>query len=287
VLPAIRGAWDRVSPARRAAVERAAPVILGVFAGGLAAVCAPDSAGDGFFSTAAQVLPVLLLALAIEARVVGRGVRRQPDPDITALRVEWARRLAEAGTVLALLVAEWKAFDAIVDEGSSHDPALVALGLAWGFVIVGVLAFVGARPRVEVSMDSQPKGTVVILEVGMGNVYGDRDVRPLMNLLVPGGHEIHPCDRDGNLEPRADANFKVLRTPELIEGEAPWDYPAERVLLSAGDAVLRHYSVAHLSKPSFPVVLRLDHVDLPGGRVQRRHVVSPEEEGSGAERSDS
>jgi hypothetical protein len=48
---------------------------------------------------------------------------------------------------------------------------------------------------------------------------------------------------------------------------------AERLPLPAEESVVRYYAVAHRNERTLPVVLRLDDVELPGGRVQATHRV--------------
>jgi hypothetical protein len=166
-----------MSPASKAALYRALPVTLGAIIGVVAALAAPSSAQDAFYSTAAQVLPVLLLALAIEARVFGGHVRRFPHSKGLALVIESMRWLAGAVIVAALIIAEWCALYAVLERGGTRDPSIVYLGLAAGFITVGLQAFLGARPRVVADLGGKlhSQGTKLIVRAGMGNQYGESD----------------------------------------------------------------------------------------------------------------
>ena len=262
------------SEATRVALARFAPVLLGAAIGVVAAVVvAPPSAPPEFFLVTAQVLPIVLLALALEARVFGTGPRRFPPAEKTARLIDAARLCTQVLLVISFIAAEWKAIDALTVRGSPlNDPALEYFTLAWGFVTVGAVALIGTgRPRVKARLSGWVQGRFVVVELGMSNEYGERDVQPTMTFLVPAEHEIEACDQHGNPEPHS--MLRVRTTPEVIDGEGPWWYVAERVALAAEESVVKYFAVAHRGERTLPVVLRLDDVELPGGRVQATHRV--------------
>ncbi len=141
---------------------------------------APASAGREFFSAAAQVIPVLLLALAVESRMFRlRRFTRHPteltlsEPAQEAWRVVQRRAppLAALLGVLAngskpimrhqtliigvlyggallflLVIAEWHCLSVLasITEEQTHDPSLVSAAILSGLVGVGIIALVGA-----------------------------------------------------------------------------------------------------------------------------------------------
>jgi hypothetical protein len=107
--------------------------------------------------------------------------------------------------------------------------------------------------------------------VGASNEYGDKDISPVLNFLVPNGVSIHACDANGNKHRDRSLAMQVLPTSEQVAGHGDWNYPSERLLVSAGDATLRHYLLGGLvAGHTYPLVLRYDHVELPNGRVEVR-----------------
>ncbi|MGI9099789.1 MAG: hypothetical protein ACR2H2_15090 [Solirubrobacteraceae bacterium] len=144
---------------------------------------APSSAGREFFSAAAQVIPVLLLALAVESRMF-RLRRFAPRPLDAAMpkNVEeawrvvqsqapslatWLERLAHdsqsimrhdtlvggavyGGMLLLMLVgAEWYCLDVLASmtEGETSDPAFVSGAILAGLVGVAIIALVGSGDK--------------------------------------------------------------------------------------------------------------------------------------------
>jgi hypothetical protein len=259
--------------AARAALERIAPVgggaILSVI---VAAELAPAQAKETFFTVVAQVLPVILLALVIEARAIGSPVLRAPRRMPLARTVERVRKVLEALLVAALLVAEWYALDVVSDQAEGPaDPWVVWLGLTWGFVTVAVLAVFGTkRPRATIDISSEKRSDgKTFVRLALGNEYGDIDVEPVLNMYIQPGHgPIHKCKGDGT----AIAEISPFTSSDPTRPLAPeWTCVGENVRLSAGDKVLKAYLIdpAALREP-FEILVRLDHVHLPGGRVDGR-----------------
>jgi len=246
-------------------------VLAGAVAGVVAAWCiAPADAGRDFFSVTAQVLPVLLLGLALEARIFGATRRLFPPDERRARFLESVRVVLEYATVLALVAGEWQSVDALTDTAdATRDPTLTYLALAWGFVAIAALAVRGAgRARITAEVQQvEATGPNVFLRVALSNVYGDHDLHPLVNMLVPPDAKVIRSDADQHV---ATANeLKTLPLTEQVCGGAKWRYISERPVLTAGDADITYYHVSGLEPGSYPVVVRVDHIELPGGRVQR------------------
>jgi hypothetical protein len=90
-----------------------APTGLGLLAGLAAGAAMPHTVeGVQYFSVVTQVLPVLLLALAIEARVFGGRARRNPADEANDHRhycagtMELGQQFLSLGTVAVLVAAE-------------------------------------------------------------------------------------------------------------------------------------------------------------------------------------
>jgi hypothetical protein len=235
--------------------------------------------GVQYFGVVAQILPVLLLALAIEARAFGGRARRNVDDERNDRRhycagtMELGRQyFLNAGTVLVLLAAEVVGLIQLSsNDPGTHQVWLQNAALAWGFMTVAALALIGqGAPRLIAALETKPHtDTSVVVQVGASNEYGDKDVSPLLNFLVPNGVSIDPCDADGNRSRERTPGLHIFHANEEIAGISDWNYPSQRLLVSAGDATVQHFLLGGLVAGSaYPLVLRYDHVELPNGRVQ-------------------
>jgi hypothetical protein len=150
--------------------KQARAVLVGKFAFGVGAIVAPvlayvvtallvdGHAKDEYFEAVSQILPVLLLALAIEQRYF---TRRQPAPE-SPLQMELAgyrlddRSMARwytlAARIYALVVlivlglGEWIAVEVLATgESSGADLKNTAGSLAAGFTALIVSALVGTK----------------------------------------------------------------------------------------------------------------------------------------------
>lgn len=150
--------------------KQARAVVAGKFAFGVAAIVAPVAAyavtallvdghaQDEYFEAVSQILPVLLLALAIEQRYF---TRRQAAPE-SPIQLELAGRrlddrsmarwytLAARAYALIVLVAlglgEWIAVEVLATgESSSADLKNTAGSLAAGFTALIVSALIGTK----------------------------------------------------------------------------------------------------------------------------------------------
>lgn len=140
-----------------------APVLAGLaaleFLGG-------KSAAPGFYSTSAEILPLILLVVVLERGFVFRPqmispslvgpIPERPAPSSWLNRVFSApapsyqsfRRIVYVYSVMLLVllgVGEWAALYALATERpGEHHFSLVAAGLAAGFTAIVVLALLGA-----------------------------------------------------------------------------------------------------------------------------------------------
>jgi len=134
-------------------LREGALVLTSVATFGVAAAVVPSRASQTFFAVAAQIIPVLLLALAVELR---------------AFRVRWPLTLKEGGglrlgsvdladlmrtvvllvTLLFLAVGEFEALDALAKP---HPESVYAknvfIAIAVGVVLVCFFALVGPMPE--------------------------------------------------------------------------------------------------------------------------------------------
>ena len=271
----LRDALMKVPIGLRAGVERLGPLAAGLVAGVIGLLVAPSRAGDGFFAAAAQVLPLLLLALVLEAGIFGGPVGRQPEPGGRVVALGYARKALELLTVAALVVGEWQAVHLLADGQETGDARLAYMAIAWGLLTIALLAVFGARPRTTVSVDWRPgPGPRWIVALGMANVYGDKEVEPIMNCLVPSGHQFYECDHAGEpLAPAGQRAPSLLVTKEVVDGEeVEFRYVGRRVRLTPGDAAVVYYSVGLRGAGSawhrVPAILRLDHAEISNGRTE-------------------
>jgi hypothetical protein len=264
----------------RAASARIAPTALGAVAGVIAGSAMPRTTeGVQYFGVVAQILPVLLLALAIEAGAFGGRARRNLGDERNDRRhycagtMELGRQyFLNAGTVLVLLVAEVLGLIQLSsNDAGTHQVWLQNAALAWGFTTVAALAFIGqGAARVIAVLETKPHtDTSVVVQAGASNEYGDKDVSPLLNFLVPNGVSIDACDANGNRSRERTLGLQILHTNEEIAGISDWNYPSRRLLVSAGDVTVQHFLLGGLLPGrAYPLVLRYDHIELPNGRVQ-------------------
>jgi hypothetical protein len=159
-------------------IFRVWPLFVIVIAYGLGSDWAPATAGEAYFSAAAQVIPVLLLALAVESRMfsVGALFVIEPAPffssDMRAVlpmviddehrwmlkwallgdtAVGWINGVFNAlgtlilgiGVLLLLSLSEWDCLSFLASPSAAQDPASVSGGLLAGLVGVGLIALVG------------------------------------------------------------------------------------------------------------------------------------------------
>jgi hypothetical protein len=266
--PAHRAAVERLRPVHQAAVERLLPVAAGAILGfALLPVLPTSTRSQDFFAVAAQVIPVLLLALAIETRVFGfgRGVAR----DAVSRWLYYARLVLSIALLVMFIWAEAGAVEALADGAGVHPCWPQNVALIWGVMTVGGIALGGiGRPRLEATVkwrQVSPNG--VIIEASASNVHGDKDVTPLMNLLFAEGLSIGRSDGYGNLDSNAVPEVLPLPQPDGIVSAG--SYVTDRLLVTAGDATVRYYVVGGLVPGhKYPVVLRFDHNELRRGRVQ-------------------
>jgi hypothetical protein len=135
-------------------------ILLPVLAYGLAALLVDGHAKKEYFEAVSQILPVLLLALAIEQRYFSR---RQAMPDLPpelqfgeAEQRDLARWYSRAGRIYALIVlfalgfGEWIAVEVLATgESSTADLKNTAGALAAGFTALIVSALVGTKQAAE------------------------------------------------------------------------------------------------------------------------------------------
>jgi polyferredoxin len=131
-------------------------ILLPVIAYGLAALLVDGAAQKEYFEAVSQILPVLLLALAIEQRYFTRG-QSMPElpPELEFGEGEMrdlARWYTRAGRIYALMVlvilglGEWVAVEVLATgQSSTADLKNTAGSLAAGFTALIVTALVGTK----------------------------------------------------------------------------------------------------------------------------------------------
>jgi hypothetical protein len=140
------------SPTVWRALAESAPLVLGVVAFVVCAVAAPDRMDSDFLNAAVQIIPFLLLALALETRLLSLTERRVVDEPETAgerllvAMIRFGRRVGAIYAVVMLIWAETSGLIAL-DSSGAHGwlgPYLLAAIVA-GMVIVGTAALLPRR----------------------------------------------------------------------------------------------------------------------------------------------
>ena len=264
----------RAVAAFNASGQRLVPVAIGVIYAVAVAVAAPNYAAKTFFPVAAQIIPVLLLALVIEARLFGSPRRASDNP--VAGHLEVTRRVLEFTLLVALVLAESQAIVRSADD-SGGSPLLVYGGLAGGFVTVAAIAIWGTgRARVTADLKLIARtGAGVLVQIGANNEFGDRPVEPLMNVLVEGSAAAIKTTITGAPLPAA---FDLPgHAPVTVDGRTiNCRYYGERTLLTPGDANVSYLTVVPNETPAL-IVVRLDHATFRRGRVEAASFVPPKD----------
>jgi len=144
---------------RHPGVSRSTFVLLG-FLLGFAVTRRERPFSPDWFELAAQVIPVLLLALAVEIKVfefspqLRRGIHFSPttDPDVVKRRLrnprlkEFTGRLLLAPVLILLISAEVVALNIAGTRSvpSSSDQGLVSGAIVAGLVMIAVIAIMGS-----------------------------------------------------------------------------------------------------------------------------------------------
>jgi chromosome condensin MukBEF MukE localization factor len=138
------------------AVLESTPLVLGVIAFLVCVIAAPHRLDDNFLNAAVQIVPFLLLALALETRLLSLTERRfegdeveEPETHVDRLLVamiRFGRRLGAIYAVVMLIWAETAGLIALDSAGEHHwlGPYLLAAIVA-GMVIVGAAALMPRR----------------------------------------------------------------------------------------------------------------------------------------------
>lgn len=235
----------------------------------LAWLATRGAAGKEFFSVAAVVIPVLLLARAVETNPLGLWRRQFPHAACAAQWWEWIRYGADIFVLVAILLGE---AIAIVETGTlaekSFNFPLVGGALAAGFVLVAVSA-IGVRPqaRINGSVTSQRIGKkTVLVSVGVGNIFGDKDSFPLLNFLVPEDVEVLEVGPNG----KAGKRVRTLTSQDTLTiggASEKVRYPSAFIDLPRGQSAVTQY-ILRSARESTPVVLKLSDADAAHGGLR-------------------
>jgi hypothetical protein len=131
-------------------------ILLPVVAYGLTRLLVEGHAKDEYFEAVSQILPVLLLALAIEQRYFTRlQAMPDPPPELEFGEAEnrdlarWYTRAARAYALMVLIVlglGEWISVEVLATgQSSTSDLKDTAGSLAAGFTALIVSALVGTK----------------------------------------------------------------------------------------------------------------------------------------------
>lgn len=141
------------SPTIRRALLESAPLILGVIAFLVCAFAAPKRLDSDLLNAAVQIIPFLLLALALETRLLSLTERRADVDDaetnverVLVAMIRFGRRIGAVYAVVMLIWAETAGLIALDSTGDDRwlGPYLIAAIVA-GMVIVGTAALLPRR----------------------------------------------------------------------------------------------------------------------------------------------
>jgi hypothetical protein len=123
-----------------------------LLAWGLGFGLAPDEAGSGFYEAAAQIIPVLLLVLLLEARFFAMHVlTADREDDLFHAIYRFVIGLLLLGSMIA---AEFVALYPLArDDAAEGDPRWVYAGLVVGFASVAYTGIAGAPTRASADRD--------------------------------------------------------------------------------------------------------------------------------------
>lgn len=146
---------------------------------------------------------------------------------------------------------------------------MTMVGLAWGFIAIAVIAVSGtSKARVTADIvKSEETDDEVVIEIRLGNEFGDRPIRAVVNFLFGPGAEIagkNPATGatfDANLWHTADV---VLPGHHVVKCK----YAGGRIELTPGDADVNYFAL-RMRAERVLVVVRVDSSELDGGRVER------------------
>ncbi len=179
--------------------------------------------------------------------------------------------------MLVLLAAEARSLYVIRDTHAAGNPRLTIAGLAWGFVAIGALAVFGlgrARVTTEIKVPTLAE-TEAIVQIGLGNQFGDRAVQPLVMYLFSKDAKVVATQADGGA--RRDPSLHLASIVRTRDAEVPVQYHSTRLELIAGDWTLSYFAVERAPHPIL-IVVRADHTDLPKGRVESAGWLMPDGE---------
>jgi hypothetical protein len=142
------------SPTVSRALLESTPLIFGVVAFLVCAFVTPDRLDSDFLNAAVQIIPFLLLALALETRLLSlaeRPARAVDEPETNTDRllvavIRFGRRVGAIYAVVMLIWAETAGLIALDSHGDHRwlGPYLLAAIVA-GMVIVGTAALLPRR----------------------------------------------------------------------------------------------------------------------------------------------
>lgn len=222
----------------------------------------------------AQVIPVLLIAVVLEGdkrllpvlpRNTGRGWR-------------FLYRVTIGSFFLLLMVAEGFA---IIDPEtwcseivSGVQVGAIAAGLS--SVVFGVgFNTIGAVLPIDLCLTKQQDASLDV-EIGVSNRFRAETITPLLNFLVPSGCDLDEIQRDGTAIPGSN----LLPTKEEFDFTeiTEWCYLSREFGITAGDNRVGYFRVGRSERfdgEEIPVVIRFDHQDLAGGRMEKRILLGP------------
>lgn len=135
-------------PEAMAIAQVGAPLLIVIVALPLAFELSPSRAAEPFYSAAAQVIPILLLVLALEVRMF----RLSAPPALTgsddlALARRFTRLAVLIVTLSLFVIGELQALDALAREHAENaNASTVYTAIVIGLLLIAFLAMFGQAP---------------------------------------------------------------------------------------------------------------------------------------------
>lgn len=263
--------WRPISPAFAEFLRAVAPLVAAAVGALLVRVNAFGQLDSNSYATLATIIPVILVALAIDARM--RPIPRSAPRWLIAthgMYVLFFFLLLTGGEIVSLV----QAFG--TEPGGSSLNWIPFGAVVGGFLAIGVnfvIRDLGTHVPIHAALcgiGEDKSNWLFLLRLGFSNEHATRNVEPLLNFLVPEEVTLNLCDRSG--DPPDDPADVILEThDETLPGVQEWRYASRQLGISGGDSLVLYYRL-EVSKITtmrkMPIIVRIDDQSIRRGREQ-------------------